>query len=87
MDATLAEPHYLGLRPDEAEQRLEALLDRAAELGAAFSVIWHTERFDPATARGWDRLYFRLVDAVHERGGVCVSAGELAAEAARTPHV
>jgi hypothetical protein len=86
MDATLAEPHYLGLRPDAAERRLEALLDRAFEVGAAFSIIWHTERFDPATARGWDRLYFRLVDAVHARGGVCVSAGELAAEASRLPH-
>ncbi len=79
MDATLAEPHYLGLKPNEAERRLLALLDRAAEAGAAFSVIWHTERFDPATARGWDRLYLRLIDAIHERGGVCVSAGELAA--------
>jgi hypothetical protein len=27
-------------------------------------------------------LYFRLLDGVRERGGVCVSAGELAAEAA-----
>jgi hypothetical protein len=79
MDATLAEPHYLGLRPAAAEARLLALLDRAAEVGGAFSVIWHTERFDPGTARGWDRLYFRFVDAVHARGGVCVSAGELAA--------
>jgi peptidoglycan/xylan/chitin deacetylase (PgdA/CDA1 family) len=87
MDATLAEPHYLGLRPAEAERQLHALVDRAAEVGGAFSVIWHTERFDPATARGWDRLYFRLIDAVHERGGVCVGAGELVAEAARGPRV
>jgi hypothetical protein len=50
-------------------------------------VIWHTERFDPGTARGWDRLYFSLIDAVHERGGVCVGAGELVAEAARRPPV
>ena len=79
MDATLSEPHYLGLDPVVAERRLIALLDHAAEVGAAFSVIWHTERFDPATARGWDRLYFRLIDAVREREGVCVPAGELAA--------
>jgi hypothetical protein len=78
MDATLAEPHYLGLPPAVAERRLLALLDRAAEVGAAFSLIWHSERFDPETARGWDRVYFRVVDAVHARSGVCVSAGELA---------
>ena len=77
MDATLAEPHYLGLSPAAAERRLDALLDRAAELGAAFSVIWHTERFDRSTARGWDRVYFRLVDGVKARGGVCVQAKEL----------
>jgi hypothetical protein len=82
MDATLAEPHYLGLSPHEAERRLHDLLDLLAEWGGAAAVIWHTERFDPATARGWDGLYFRLIDAVRERGGVCVSAGELAAEAA-----
>jgi hypothetical protein len=79
MDATLAERHYLGLTPEAASRRLEALLDRAAALGAAFSVIWHTERFDPATARGWDRVYFRLVEEVKARGGVCVDAKTLAA--------
>jgi peptidoglycan/xylan/chitin deacetylase (PgdA/CDA1 family) len=78
MDATLAEPHYLGLSPREAERRLLALLDRAAEVGGAFAIIWHTERFDPATARGWDGLYFRFIDAVRERDGICVGAGELA---------
>lgn len=81
MDATLAEPHYLGLSVAEAERRLHALLDVAERHGGGFAVIWHTERFDPATARGWDRLYFRFVDEVHARGGACVSAGELAAEA------
>ena len=78
MDATLAEPHYLGLTPEAASRRLDALLDRAAELGAAFSVIWHTERFDPPTARGWDRVYFRLIEGVKARGGVCVEAKTLA---------
>ena len=78
MDATLAEPHYLGLTPDAATRRLDALLDRAAELGAAFSVIWHTERFDPPTARGWDAVYFRFIEGVKLRGGVCVDAKTLA---------
>jgi peptidoglycan/xylan/chitin deacetylase (PgdA/CDA1 family) len=78
MDATLAEPHYLGLNPEAASRRLDALLDRAAELGAAFSVIWHTERFDAATARGWDRVYFRLIEGVKARGGVCVDGKTLA---------
>jgi peptidoglycan/xylan/chitin deacetylase (PgdA/CDA1 family) len=82
MDVTLAEARYLGLSVKEAERRLLALLDWAAEHGGAFSMLWHTDRFDPATAGGWDRLYARLIDAIHERGGVCVPARELAAEAA-----
>ncbi len=81
MDVTLAEPRYLGLSVKEAERRLLALLDWAAEHGGGFSILWHTDRFDPATSGGWDRLYARLIDAIHDRGGICVPAHELAAEA------
>ncbi|MFL5960654.1 MAG: polysaccharide deacetylase family protein [Gaiellaceae bacterium] len=82
MDATLAEARYLGLSAAEAEPRVLALLDWAAEHGGAFSLLWHPERFDAPSARGWDRLYFELVEAVRERGGICLSAGELAGIAA-----
>jgi hypothetical protein len=82
MDVTLAEPRYLGLSVQEAERRLLALLDHAAVDGGGFSILWHPDRFDPATAGGWDRLYARLIDAIHARGGICVPAHELAAEAA-----
>ena len=84
MDVTLGEERYLGLSAREAEGRLLDLLDYAAEHGGGFAVLWHTDRFDPGTARGWDRLYLRLLDAVRERGGVCLSAGELAREAEAT---
>ena len=81
MDATFEE-RYLGLSAKQAEPRILALLDWAAERGGGFSILWHTDRFDRATAGGWDRLYRRVVEAVRERGGVCLSAGELAREAA-----
>ncbi len=79
MDATLAEERYLGLSAAAAKPRLLALLDWAAEHGGGFSILWHPERFDAPSSRGWDRLYFEVLDAVRERGGVCLSAGELAA--------
>jgi peptidoglycan/xylan/chitin deacetylase (PgdA/CDA1 family) len=82
MDATLAEERYEGLSAAAAKPRILALLDWAAEHGGGFSILWHPERFDPPSARGWDRLYFDVIDAVRERGGVCMSAGELAALAA-----
>jgi peptidoglycan/xylan/chitin deacetylase (PgdA/CDA1 family) len=80
MDATFEE-RYLGLSARKAEPQLIGLIEQAAERGGAFAVLWHTDRFDRGTARGWDRLYERLIDAVHDRGGVCLSAGELAADA------
>ena len=82
MDATLAEERYAALSAAEAKPRVLALLDWAAEHGGAFSILWHPERFDGPSARGWDRLYFDVVEAVGERGGVCLSAGELAGFAA-----
>jgi peptidoglycan/xylan/chitin deacetylase (PgdA/CDA1 family) len=82
MDATLAEERYEGLSAAAAKPRILALLDWAAENGGGFSILWHPERFDAAGARGWDRLYFDVIDAVRERGGVCVSARELAGTAA-----
>ena len=81
MDATLAEERYEGLSAEAAKPRVFALLDWAAEHGGGFSILWHPERFDAPSARGWDRLYFDVMDAVRERGGACMSAGELAAAA------
>jgi peptidoglycan/xylan/chitin deacetylase (PgdA/CDA1 family) len=82
MDATLAEERYAGLSAANAKPRVLSLLDWAAEHGGAFSILWHPERFDGPSARGWDRLYFELIEAVRERGGICLAAGELAGMAA-----
>jgi hypothetical protein len=78
MDATLAEERFLGLAAKRAEPQLLRLLDWAAEHGGAFAILWHPDRFDPPTSAGWDRLYSRLLDGVRSRGGICMSAGELA---------
>jgi peptidoglycan/xylan/chitin deacetylase (PgdA/CDA1 family) len=82
MDATLAEERYAGLSAAEAKPRVLELLDWAAEHGGGFSILWHPERFDAPSARGWHRLYFEVIEAVRERGGICLSAGELAGLAA-----
>jgi hypothetical protein len=77
MDATLAEERYLGLSAKRAEPQLNALLDWGAANGGAFAILWHPDRFDPLTSGGWDRLYWRVLEGVQERGGVSMSAGEL----------
>lgn len=81
MDVTLAEERYLNLTALEASPRLGALVDWAAAHGGGFAVLWHSERWDSAAYPGWDRLYRRFMEYVRARGGVCVSAGELAEEA------
>jgi hypothetical protein len=81
MDVTLAEERYLGLSADHAWPHYERLLDLAAEHGGGFSILWHTDRFDPATSAGWNELYFRVLDGIRERGGVCLPARDLADEA------
>jgi hypothetical protein len=78
MDATLAEERYLGLSARRAEPALSRLLDWGAEHGAMFAILWHPDRFDPLTSAGWDRLYWKLLEGVRERGGICTSAAELA---------
>ena len=78
MDVTLAERRYLGLSARRAWPQLERLLDWAAANGAVFSLLWHPDRFDAPTSAGWDRLYYRVLEGIKERGGVCVSAAELA---------
>ena len=75
------EDRYLGLSAREAERHALELVEWAAAHGGGFAVLWHTDRFDRWTAAGWDRLYARVIDAVYDLGGACVSAGELAAEA------
>jgi peptidoglycan/xylan/chitin deacetylase (PgdA/CDA1 family) len=75
------EDRYLGLSARHAEGHVLALVEWAAEHGGGFAVLWHTDRFDRWPAAGWDRLYARLIDAVHDHGGACISAGELAREA------
>jgi peptidoglycan/xylan/chitin deacetylase (PgdA/CDA1 family) len=82
MDVTLAEERYLGLSARAAWERVARLLDWAAEHGGGFAILWHTDRFDSWTAGGWDRLYEQILAGVRERGGICLSAGELAEEAA-----
>jgi hypothetical protein len=81
MDVTLAETRYLGLSARAAWPHFERLLDWAAEHGGGFAVLWHTDRFDPATSAGWDRLYYRLLNEIRSRGGALLSAGALADEA------
>lgn len=81
MDVTFSAKRYLNLSARQADVRLRGLLDRAAEYGGGFAVLWHPEHYDSALLPGWDRLYRRFIEEVGVRGGVCLQAGQLAEEA------
>lgn len=79
MDASLADARYLGLQPDQGLARATAVLERVAERSGTVAVLWHNDRFSRAYARGWDRVYERLLDWVAARDGSLVSAGQAVA--------
>jgi hypothetical protein len=68
MDVTLR--GYLGLRASAAQPAIDACLgDLQAKHGCA-SIVWHPIVFGGARDPGYDELYFRLIEQVHERGGL-----------------
>lgn len=75
MDGTLQQPHYRGLPATEAAEAAAAVFAKVRESGGAASLLWHNNRFDPRLSRGYDEVYWRLVDEVLARGGEATSAG------------
>jgi hypothetical protein len=76
MDATLAEERYLGLEADAAFERAVEALAPVAEHGGAVAILWHPPSHNPRLARGYDRLYTRLLTWIEEEGGRLGTAAE-----------
>jgi hypothetical protein len=79
MDGTLQEPHYRGLAAEDAEFAAAAVLSRALSSGGAVSLLWHNNRFDKRVSRGYDKVYWRLLDQALAHGAWCTSADEIVA--------
>ncbi len=75
MDGTLQQPHYRGLSAEEAAAKASAVFARVRESGGAASLLWHNNRFDPRLSRGYDEVYWGLVDEVLAQNGGATSAG------------
>lgn len=78
MDSSLLEPQYRKLDADAAEAATRGVLDRVAAAGGGVSILWHNNRFDPRSARGYDDVYWRVVERAKTAGGLAGPAGELA---------
>ncbi len=79
MDGTLQEPHYRDLEAEEAEKAAAAVLARALRSGGAVSLLWHNNRFDKRVSRGYDKVYWRLLDQALAHGAWCSSATDVVA--------
>jgi hypothetical protein len=77
MDGSLQEPHYRGLGAPEAEFAAASVLSRALVSGGAVSLLWHNNRFDRRVSRGYDKVYWNLVDQALARGAWLTSASEI----------
>ena len=79
MDGSLQEPHYRGLDAAGAERAAAAVLDRVGRSGGGVSILWHNNRFDRRAARGYDGVYWRLVDRALLEGAWATSADAVVA--------
>ena len=76
MDATLSEERYLNLGPDAAFDAAVEALEPVAEHGGAVAILWHPPQHHPRLAKGFDRVYRRLLAWIDERGGWAGTAAE-----------
>lgn len=78
MDTGLQGGQYRALDAPTAERVAREVLGRAREGGGGVAVLWHNLRFDPRAARGYDDVYWRLVDWARTEGAFVAPAGEIA---------
>jgi hypothetical protein len=76
MDATLFEPHYLGLGAGQAFERAVSALEPVAEHGGAVAILWHPPSHHSRLSLGYDGLYRRLLDWIDGQGGWAGTAAE-----------
>lgn len=77
MDTSLLEPQYRRLDAAAAEQTCRAVLDKVRDSGGGVAVLWHNNRFDRRSARGYDDVYWRLVEQATAEGAFVGSAGQV----------
>lgn len=68
MDVTLRS--YMGLKERGAWTAIESALKYLRQVGGCASVVWHPIVFGGARDPGYDRLFWRMIDFVHQGGGV-----------------
>jgi len=77
MDTTLVEPQYRSLPAAEGERATRKVLSTVARTGGGVAVLWHNQRFDHRSTKGYDDVYWRLIDWAHDEGAFVGTAAGL----------
>ncbi len=77
MDASLAEERYGALDAERGFEAAVEALEPVAEHGGAVAILWHPPSHHPRLSRGYDRVYTRLLEWIHEHGGWTGTASEV----------
>lgn len=65
MDTALFYPSYLHLRPREAHQRVDAMIDQAGRFGGVLTFNWHDRSIAPE--RLWEKFYAETLHKLRAR--------------------
>jgi hypothetical protein len=77
MDTALFYPACLNLSPDEARERVSAIIDNAVQFGGVVTVNWHDRSIAPE--RCWDGFYTDLVEELKGKGAWFATAADTVA--------
>jgi hypothetical protein len=75
MDTALFYPDYLNLTFEEAERRIDDIVDCARLFGGAVTFNWHDRSLAPE--RLWGEFYASLICGLKQKGAWCSSAGSV----------
>jgi hypothetical protein len=75
MDTALFYPDYLNLTFEEAERRIDDIVDCARQFGGAVTFNWHDRSIAPE--RLWGEFYAGLICGLKQKGAWCSSAGSV----------
>jgi len=77
MDTSLMGSRYRALDAAGAEGACRDLLSRVRDGGGGVAILWHNNRFDRRAAKGYDDVYWRLVEWAQAEGGLVTSARDI----------
>lgn len=77
MDATLRNPAYLQLGPDEILPALVPVLAEVEKFSGVASVLWHNQNFDPANTANGPRQFHEIMGWLRGRGAAFLTGTEI----------